>query len=202
MNLDQVNPKADDTAEQEYPPSPWDEDFVSDELEFEDGEWQDGKDWEDEDWDESEEWEEQEARPYNPSRGRRVAVVVAGVILAGTALILAAMTFMQGSWGHNYSPGEPLDHESRARIEEIRDRVAAYGTMPEVVAWLDEALAPDIACATANQYLLAAQESLAATGEPEWVEAAGELRSIMGGYGNATVTVPPLSTLEGFDTGD
>ena len=162
MNFD-ANPKADNIddsySQQESLPVVENGDFVSKELEF-----------------------EQEARPYNPSRGRRAVVIVAGMILAGAVLALVAMTFMQGSWWHDYgSTDEPLDRESHARIEEIRDQVAAYGTMPEVVAWLDEALAPGITSDTAHRYLLAAQESLEATGDQKLIEAAGELRSIVRG---------------------
>ncbi len=192
MNLNDVDPKADNTADsysqREHPPSPEEGDFVSEALEFdEDGDWE----------------EEEEARPYNPSQGRRIAVVVAGIVLAGAVLAIIVMTMVQGSWWHPYGTGQALDDESWARVEAIRDEVSAHGAVPEVVAWLDAAMAPDIDSSTVRYYLIAAQEVLVESGDPKLTQAAGELRAIVQTMrltsDEETITPRPLPTLEGFD---
>lgn len=158
-------------------------------------------------WEEWEEWDEGdenggEARPYNPSQGRRAVVIVMGVISALIVLSIIGMAFTQGSWWYSYPGDQPLDRESRTRLEMVRDQVEAHGTVPRVVRWLNAALDPHTDPTAVRNHLLVAQEALNATGDPTLVEAAGELRVIMQAVRPVslveTMTPSPLPTLERF----
>jgi hypothetical protein len=157
-----------------------------------------------EDEDEWEEWDEDEgeARPYSPSQGRRAVVIVMGVIAALIILSLVAMAFTQGSWWYYYPGDQALDRESRARLEAVRDQIDAHGAVPQVVRWLNVALDPNTDPTAVRNHLLTAQEALNATGDPNLIEAAGELRVIMQAIRPVslveTMTPSPLPTLEGF----
>ena len=142
----------------------------------------------------------EEASPRAPGRGRRVGVIVLGVVLAGVACTLVGLTFVQGSWWYSYGTDQALDRESRARVAAIRDAVDASGAMPRVVVWLDEALDPNADPSTVRVYLLSAQQALKAADDPELVQAVEELRAIIqtlqGAPIKGTSTPRPISTLE------
>ena len=125
-----------------------------------------------------------EARPYNPDQGRRAIVIVMGMVSALVALSIIGMAFMQGSWWYSYPADQALDRESRSRLEMVRDEVDAHevdasGAVPQVVTWLDVALNSYTDPTAVRNYLLTAQESLKATGDPKLVEAARELQEII-----------------------
>ncbi len=160
-----------------------------------------------EEWEEWEEWDEEdegggEPRPYNPSQGRRAAVIAMGMIAALVVLAVVGMTFVQGSWWYSYPGDQALDRESRARLEMVRDQVDANGTVPQVVRRLDVALNPDTDPTAVRNHLLTAQKALEATGDPTLMEAAQELLVIVQTLRSAspveTITPPPLPTLEGL----
>ena len=79
------------------------------------------------------EFEFEETPPRSPGRGRRVAVIVMGMIVAGVVLSIIGLTLTRGSWWYTYGTDQALDHETRARVETIRDEVDASGAFPEVV---------------------------------------------------------------------
>jgi hypothetical protein len=120
-----------------------------------------------------------EASPYSPSRGRRALVVVMGMMMAGVALAVIGMAWMRGSWWYSYGTDEPLDRAARARVEAIRDALEAGGAAPDAATWLNAALDPQIDPSTTRYYLIAAQESLQATGDAKLIEMAEELRVIV-----------------------
>lgn len=120
-----------------------------------------------------------QASPYSPSWGRRALVVVMGMLMAGVALAVIGMAWMRGSWWHSYGTDEPLSRAARARVEAIRDALEAGGASPDAAAWLNAALDPQIDPSTTRYYLITAQESLRATGDTKWIEAAEELRGIV-----------------------
>ncbi|MCP4540000.1 MAG: hypothetical protein GY832_22910 [Chloroflexi bacterium] len=161
-------------------------------------------------YDDGEEWEEEnedadEPRPYNPSQGRRAAVIAMGMLAALVVLAIIGMTFVQGTWWYSYSGDQALDRESRTRLETVRDEVEAYGTLPQVVRGLNTALNPDTDPTAVRNHLLTAQEALDATGDPTLIEAARELRMIIQTLRpvspEATITPSPLPTLVGLDDG-
>jgi hypothetical protein len=119
------------------------------------------------------------ATPYSPSWGRRALVVVMGMMIAGIALAAIGMGLMQGSWWHSYGTDEPLDRATRARVEAMRDEIDVGGVAPDAAAWLNAALDSGVDPSTTRLYLYAAQEALRATGDPELVEMAEELRLII-----------------------
>lgn len=146
------------------------------------------------------EFEFEEPRPLIPGRGRRILVIVMGMIVAGVVLSIIALTLTRGSWWYTYGTDQALDHETRARVEEIRDEVDASGAFPEVVAWLNGALDPDAHPTDIRTCLLTAQVTLEAADDPRWAEALGELRAIIQMIRPAppweTTTPYPVSTLE------
>lgn len=163
------------------------------------------EDWEFyEDGEEWEEWDEgaSEPRPYNPSHARRAAVIAMGMVVALLVLAVVGMTFVRGSWWYSYPGDQALDRESRARLEMVRDKVDAYGTVPQVVRWLNVALNPDTDPTAVRNHLLAAQEALDATGDPTLMEAAQELLALVQTLRSVspveTITPLPLPTLEGL----
>jgi len=125
------------------------------------------------------EFEFEETPPRSPGRGRRVAVIVMGMIVAGVVLSIIGLTLTRGSWWYTYGTDQALDHETRARVETIRDEVDASGAFPEVVAWLDGALDPDAHPTDVRTCLLTAQVALEAADDPRWAEALGELRAVI-----------------------
>lgn len=161
--------------------------------------YENGEEWEE--WDEGDE-DEGEARPYDPSQGRRVIVIAMGMISALIVLSIIGMALTQGSWWYSYPGDQALDRASRARLEMVRDKVDAHGTVPQVVRWLNVALDPYTDPTAVRNHLVAAQEALDATGDPTLIEAAGELRVIVQAVRPIslveTITPPPLSTLEGL----
>lgn len=146
------------------------------------------------------EFEFEETRPSIPGRGRRIVVIVMGMIVAGVVLSIIGLTFTRGSWWYTYGTDQALDHETRARVEAIRDEVDASGAFPEVVAWLNGALDADAHPTDVRTCLLTAQVTLEAAGDPMWAEALGELRviiqTIRPGSLWETTTPYPVSTLE------
>lgn len=189
-----VNPNAANFLQSENATSPEN----AEELEFYENE----EEWEDwEEWDEGDE-DGGEARPYNPSQGRRAIVIVMGMIAALIVLSLVVMAFTQGSWWYYYPGDQALDRESLARLEMVRNQVDAHGAVPQVLRWLNAALDPNTDPTAVRNHLLAAQEALNATGDPTLIEAAGELRVIIQAIRPIspveTITPSPLPTLEGF----
>jgi hypothetical protein len=164
--------------------------------------YEDGEEWEE--WDEDDEGES-EPRPYNPSQGRRAAVVAMGMIAALVVLAVVGMTFVQGSWWYSYPGDQALDRESRVLLEMVRDEVDALGTAPQVVRWLNVALSPDTDPTAVRNHLIAAQQALEATGDPTLIEAARELLEIIQVLRSVspveTITPLPVPTLEGLGDG-
>ncbi len=121
----------------------------------------------------------EEAAPRGLGRGRRVGVIVLGVILVGAACVIIGLAFVQGSWWYSYGTDRALDQASLVRVEAIRDEVDAGGSVPEAVVWLNAALDPNAHPTDIRTYLLAAQEALKATGDPKLAEVAEELQAII-----------------------
>ncbi|MBL7064144.1 MAG: hypothetical protein ISS49_08065 [Anaerolineae bacterium] len=136
----------------------------------------------------------------SPGRGRRVGVIILGVILAGVTCGIIGLAFVQGSWWYSYGSDHALDRETRARVEAIRDDVDSSGAAPEAVPWLNAALGPNAHPTDVRTYLLTAQKALEAADDPKWAEAVGELRAIIQTIRPAplweTITPHPMSTLE------
>jgi len=145
-------------------------------------------------------FEFEETRPLIPGRGRRIFVIVLGVILVGVACAIIGLAFAQGSWWYSYGTDQALDRASLARVEEIRDDVDAGGSAPEAVMWLNAALDHNVHPTDMRTHLLAAQEALEATGDPKLAEAAKELQAIIQMIRPVplweTTTPRPVSTLE------
>jgi len=153
----------------------------------------------------AEELEFDELSPRRLGRGRRIGVIVLGAILIAAACIIISLAFVQGSWWYNYAGGQTLDHESRARIEAIRDDVDASDRAPRAVMWLNAALDPNADLTAVEAYLLSAQEVLEAADDPQLAEAAEDSRAIIETIQSptarppdfkATVTPYPVPTLE------
>jgi hypothetical protein len=146
-----------------------------------------------------EELEFEEAIPRSPGYGRRAIVMVMAMFLGVAVLGLLGLTFLQGSWWYSDGTDRPLDDASRLRVEAIRDLVNASGAAPEAAAWLDAALNPHAVPTDVRTYLIAAQEALRASGDPEWIEAGRELGEIVGvirPYNPDATTTPYSPTLE------
>jgi len=120
-----------------------------------------------------------EVRPRTTGRGRRTLVVALGVLVATAALIVLGVTLARGSGWHFYFSDRPLDADSRARVEAIRDEVEAGGKAPEALRSLDAALAPGTDATAVRLHLVNAQEALEATGDADLTRAAQELREII-----------------------
>lgn len=120
-----------------------------------------------------------EVRPHGAGRGRHTLVIVLGALVAAVALIVLGATFVRGSGWHLYFTDRPLDAQSRARVEAIRDEVEASGKAPEAVRSLDAALVSGADATAVRLHLVNAQESLEATGDTDLERAAQELRAII-----------------------
>jgi hypothetical protein len=120
-----------------------------------------------------------EARPRGAGRGRRTLVVAMGVLVATVVMITLGLTLARGSGWHMYFGDLPLDADSRARVEAIREEVEASGKAPDAVRWLDAALASGTDATAVRLHLINAQEALEATGDADLAEAAQELRAII-----------------------
>ncbi len=148
----------------------------------------------------AEELEFEEARPHGPGRARRIGIVVLGVILAGVACVIIGLAFVQGSWWYSYGTDRTLDHESRARVEAMREEMGGSGAPPEAVKWLNAALDPNAHPTDVRTYLLTAQEVLEATDDPKLAEAVRELQAIIQAIRPTplweTTTSRPVPTLE------
>ena len=127
--------------------------------------------------------------PRSPGRGRRIAVIALGTVLAVMACDVIGVAFVQGSWWYAEGTDRALDDESRARVEALRDEVDAYAAVPEAVMWLNAALEPSAHPTDTRAYLLEAQEVLEAIGDPELAEVARELRTIADTIRPSGVTV-------------
>ena len=134
--------------------------------------------------------------PHRPVRGRRVAVVVLGAILAAVACAIIGAALVQGSWWYSYGTDRALSPESCARVRAVRDEVDASSSVPEAVTWLDAALDPHVDPTTVRTYLLAAQEALGAADDPNLAHCVGELRAVIQTIrpSHSSVTTPPRPT--------
>jgi hypothetical protein len=112
-------------------------------------------------------------------RGRRVGVIVLGMILAGVACGVIGLGFVQGSWWYSYGTDCALDRESRARVEAILDEVDTGGAAPEAVPWLNAALDPDAHPTDTRAHLMAAREALKAADDPKLAKVVKELQVII-----------------------
>jgi len=121
----------------------------------------------------------EETSPRRLGRGRRIAVVMPGVILAGVACGIVGLAFVQGSWWYSYGTDRALAHEAQARVEAIRDEVDASGAAPEAVMWLDAALESGVHPTDVRAYLLEAQEILEAADDPKLTEIVTDLQTII-----------------------
>jgi hypothetical protein len=141
-----------------------------------------------------------EAGPHRSKRGRRITIIVLSVILIGAACGIMGLAFVQGSWWYTYGDDQALDRDSRARLERTRDAVADSGAAPHVVTLLNAALDPDTAPTDARTYLLAAQEALEASDDPQLAQVTGELQEVIQKIRPAplweTSTPRPLPDLE------
>jgi hypothetical protein len=121
----------------------------------------------------------EEAKPHRSVRGRRIAVTVLGATLAAIVCSIVGVALVQSSWWYSYGRDRALSHESWTRVERIRDEIQACGAAPEAAIWLEAALDPHADPTTVRTCLLAAQEALGATDDPELVEAISELRAVI-----------------------
>ena len=127
----------------------------------------------------SETLEFKEASPRHFGRGWRVGVIVLGMILIGATCGIIGLAFVQGSWWYTYGTDRPLDQETRARVEAIRDEVDTSGLATEAVMWLDAALEPNADPTAVRFRLIEAQEILEAVNDAELTESTKELRAII-----------------------
>jgi hypothetical protein len=136
----------------------------------------------------------EETVPYNPGYGRRVVVILMAMFLGVAVFGFLGLTLVQGSWWYGYGTDLPLDSESRSRVEAILNEVEASGAAPQAAAWLDAALAATHP-SDVRVHLITAQEALRATGDPAFIEAARELRAIIGMIesSNPDATTTPYS---------
>ena len=128
---------------------------------------------------------------------RRIVVTVLAVLLAVAAITIIGLAFVQSSWWYAYGTDRALDRESRARVEAIRDEVEGSGAANQAVVWLNAALAPNTHPSDARAYLIAAQEILEKTGDPELAETVTELQAIIE---TIRPTVKQPSSLEATST--
>ena len=128
---------------------------------------------------------------------RRIVVTVLAVLLAVAAIIIIGLAFVQSSWWYAYGTDRVLDSESRARVEAIRDEMEAIGEANQIVVWLNAALAPNTHPSDVRAYLIAAQEALEKTGNPELAQTATELQEIIE---TIRPTVKQPSSLEATST--
>jgi hypothetical protein len=121
----------------------------------------------------------EEAGPHRLGWRRRAGVVALGVILTGTICGIVGLALVQSSWWHANGQDSVLDHETRARVEAIRDSASAGDASPEATKWLDAALDPNIDPSSTRIYLLLAVEALRAAEDPAMDDALVELRGIV-----------------------
>lgn len=141
----------------------------------------------------SETLEFKKSSPHRLGRGWRVGVIVLGMILIGATCGIIGLAFVQGSWWYTYGTDRPLDQETRARVEAIRDEVDTSGLATEAVMWLDAAMEPNADPTAVRFRLIEAQEILEAVDDLELTEATKELRAIIQTTRSATLneTVTP-----------
>ena len=110
------------------------------------------------------------------------------------------MGFASGSWWYSNMQDRPLDAESRARVEGLRDEVDASGRAPRAVTWLTAALDPSADPTAVGVHLVAAQETLESVGDPGLSRVAREigviLQDLRRGSSDTTTTPFELPTLE------
>jgi hypothetical protein len=127
----------------------------------------------------AEEPEFEEASPRSPGLGGRIVIIALGVILAAVACGFIVVAFGKSTWAISDMIDPGLNHESRSRLEAIREKVDARGTAPEAVGWMDEALDPNADGTSVLAYLRAAQKALEKADDPKLAEAVKELREII-----------------------
>jgi len=148
----------------------------------------------------AEEPEFQETSLRRPGLGWRFGLIALGVVLAVVACGIVGVALGQSTWAISDMTDPGLNHESRSRLETLRDEVDARGTAPEAVEWLGDALDPNADGTSVLAYLRAAQKALEAADDPKLAEAARELRAIIQTMRpipiRETATPPPVYTLE------
>jgi hypothetical protein len=140
------------------------------------------------------------ADPPIASRARRIAIIVLTVVLATALCATVAAAFARGSWWYFNMTDRPLSTDARARLQAIRDDLAAMGTATAAVGWLDAALDPSADPTAVLARLEEAREILAASGDTALVGAAEEVGAIIQTVGprgwGSEGTPRPVSTLE------
>ena len=120
-----------------------------------------------------------EARSRGSGRARRVGIIVLGTILVVALCVVVAVGFVESSWWYFQMGDRPLTNDCRAHVKAVRDEVAADGAAPDAVAWLDAALGSNSDPTAVRAYLLSAQETLEAAGDPALTRAAEEIEAII-----------------------
>ena len=141
-----------------------------------------------------------EAERRIPERVRRLAVIALSAVLVVAVCGVAGMGFASGSWWYFYMQDRPLDAETRARVEGLRDEVDASGKAPRAVMWLNAALDPSADSTAVRIHLVAAQETLESVGDPGFSRVSREIgviaQDLRSGISNTTSTPFELPTLE------
>jgi hypothetical protein len=147
-----------------------------------------------------EEPEFEEANPRNLELGWRVCIIALGVIVAIVACGTIVVILGQSTWAISSMTDRDLNHESRSRLEAIRDEVDAIGTAPDAVVLLSDALDPGADGTSVMAYLRAAQKALEAADDPRLAKAKSELQDLIQTMRPAplrgTATPFPVPTLE------
>jgi hypothetical protein len=142
----------------------------------------------------------EEASPRSPALGWRIVIIALGVILAGVACSFIVVAFGQSTWAISDMADPGLNHESRSRLEALREEVDAIGTAPEAVGWMGDALDLNADGTSVLAYLRAAQKALEAADDPKLAGAMEELRAIIQTMRpipiGETATPLPVYTLE------
>jgi len=133
------------------------------------------------------------------SRARRIAIIVLAAALAMALCVTVTAAFARGSWWYFNMADRPLSAEARARLQAVREDLAAMGTATAAVAWLDAALDRSADPTAVLARLEEAQEILAASDDAVLLSAAEEVGVIIQtvrpqGWGSGG-TPRPVSTV-------
>ena len=130
---------------------------------------------------------------------RRLVVVLLGALVGTITIVALSTSFVQGSWWYPHLSDQAISEARRARLGAVRDELADSGLAPRVIAYLDAALAPNVAPTTMRDHLIEARELLIAAGDARVAPALREIAvaiSLIRSWGfDPTVTPYPLPNL-------
>jgi hypothetical protein len=140
------------------------------------------------------EWEDELEVPAAPGRWRRGLVIILALPLA-LAVGATLWGMLHGTWSiaaNVHVPEGVLDE-----IADVREEVAALGTVPGAVSWLDAALVPEADGADVLGHIRAALDELEAADDPRLTGPKAQLRAIIAEFSPvpySPMITPPLPT--------